>query len=232
MKTIIFRVLLYLLVGGLVGCSSLSGKSASTVAEPAQAKVLRATAYGRLEGDGKLGVNQTWLQAQQAAKLNAYRSLADMLYQEPLDGQKTVGMQVVSDEVYRVYVETYLREARAIDYRTVKDSLKTTLELNLTPRFYGCMSGDKLAVRQCLLEDNKLAITRLGLKPATTTTANLACGSRDCGDQFYVQGFSKDKNPLDSVLLDAGLYDAEWAIHTGGSLFGRLFLFQELVRGF
>lgn len=232
MKITMFRILVYLLVGGLVGCSSMAKKSASSVGEPAQAKVLRATAYGRLEGDGKLGVNQTWLQAQQAAKLNAYRSLADMLYQEPLDGQKTVGMQVVSDEIYRIYAETYLREARAVDYRTVKDSLKTTMELNLTPRFYRCMSGDRFAVQQCLQEDNKLAITRLGYRPATTTSANLACGSRDCGDQFYVQGFANDKNPLDSVLLDAGLYDAEWAVHTGGSLFGRLFMFQELVHGF
>lgn len=229
------RTALWILVGlavcVLAGCSSLGGKADSAAALPVAGKTLRATGYSRFEDSGNVPVNQRWLMAQQAAKLDAYRGLAEQLYQETLDGQKTVGSQVMSDEAYRVYFDTFLREARAADYRTVKDSLKATLELNLTPRFYRCMSGDTVVVNQCLQADNKLAFTRLGFKPATTTSANLACGARDCSDQFYVQGFSKDRNPVDDALLDAGLYDVEWAAHTGANVFGRYLLFKGFFNG-
>ena len=230
------RALLWILFGLAIclsaGCSSLGGKTGSAAAEPVTSKTLRATGYSRFEDGGNISVNQRWLMAQQAAKLEAYRGLADQLYKETLDGQKTVGSQVMSDEAYRVYLDTFLREARSVDYRTVKDTLRTTMELSLTPRFYRCMSGDAAIVNQCLQEDNKLAVTRLGYKPATMASANLACGARDCSDQFYVQGYSKDRNMVDNVLLDGGLYDAEWSVHTGASLFVRLFMFQELVHGF
>lgn len=228
----LFSCLLGLAFCGLTGCSGLGGKPASVSAEQLSGKSLRATAFGRFEDGGNVSVNQHWLMAQQTAKLAAYRGLADQLYKEILDGEKTVGSQVMSDEAFRVYVDTYLREAHATDYRTVKDTLRITLELNLTPRFYRCMSGDAVVVNQCLQEDNKLALTRLGSKPATRASANLACGGGDCSDQYYVQGFSKDRNMLDNVLLDAGLYDGEWAAHSSLSLLERLMLFKAIVNGF
>jgi|GEM_PF-291267 hypothetical protein len=229
------RTSLWILVGlvacVLAGCSSLGGKAGNAAAEPSASKVLRATGYSRFEDGGNVSANQRWLMAQQAAKLDAYRGLADQIYKEALDGKKTVGSQIMSDEAYRLYFDTYLREARAVDYRTVKDTLKATLELNLTPRFYRCMTGDAVVVNQCLQDDNKLAFTRIGYKPAATASANLACGNRDCSDQLYVQGFSKDRNPVDDVLLDAGLYDVEWAAHTGAQIFGRYFLIQRVING-
>jgi outer membrane protein FlgP len=205
-------ICLMLMVLASTGCASVGGKSAEV---PSAGKTLRATGYSRFDDSGKLAVNQRWLQAQQAAKLDAYRGLADLLYQEKLGNQTTVGTQVMRDEVYRVYLDSYLREARAADYRTIRDSLKTTLELHLSPRFYRCMSGDTTLAGQCLQEDNKLAFTRLGYKTATVTSANLACGTRDCSDQYYVSGFSKKPNVVDDTLLDAGLYDVEWIANTG-----------------
>ncbi|AMK77917.1 MULTISPECIES: hypothetical protein [Methylomonas] len=201
-----------LMVLALNGCAAVGGRNAEV---PSAGKTLRASGYSHFDDSGKLGVNQRWLQAQQAAKLDAYRGLADLLYQEKLGNQTTVGAQVMRDEVYRVYLDSYLREARAADYRTIRDNLKTTLELRLSPRFYQCMSGDPALAGQCLQEDNKLAFTRLGYKTATVTSANLACGARDCSDQYYVAGFSKRPNVVDDVLLDAGLYDVEWIANTG-----------------
>lgn len=196
----------------LSGCASVGGKIAEA---PFAGKTLRATGYSHFDDSGKLAANQRWLQAQQTAKLDAYRGLADLLYQEKLSNQTTVGAQVMHDEAYRIYLDSYLREAHAADYRTVRDSLKTTLELHLSARFYRCMSGDTLLVGQCLQEDNKSGFTRLGYKTATVTSANLACGARDCSDQYYVQGFSKQPGAVDEVLLDAGLYDVEWTANTG-----------------
>ncbi|WP_415880083.1 hypothetical protein [Methylomonas sp. TEB] len=207
-------ICLLLIMAVAAGCASVGGKSAEAPS-PSAGKTLRASGYSRFDDSGKLAVNQRWLQAQQAAKLDAYRGLADLLYQEKLGNQTTVGAQVMRDEVYRVYLDSYLREARAADYRTVRDNLKTTLELRLSPRFYQCMSGDTYVVGQCLQEDNKLAFTRLGYKAATVTSANLACGARDCSDQYYVSGFSKKPNVVDDTLLEAGLYDVEWIANTG-----------------
>ncbi|MDT4288588.1 hypothetical protein RO575_03375 [Methylomonas sp. MO1] len=218
-------ICLVLIMSVATGCASVGGKNAEV---PTAGKTLRATGYSRFDDSGKLAVNQRWLQAQQAAKLDAYRGLADLLYQERLGNQTTVGAQVMRDEVYRVYLDSYLREARAADYRTVRDSLKTTLELHLSPRFYQCMSGDTALVGQCLQEDNKLAFTRLGYKTATETSANLACGARDCSDQYYVAGFSKKANVVDDTLLEAGLYDVEWIANTGL----RTILQYLLINGF
>lgn len=223
------QILLWVLVGwaltGLSGCASSGGNAAETV----KSKSLRASGYSRLDNDTQTPFEQMWLKGQQAARLSAYRSLADSLYQEVLEGDKTVGSQVMSDEAYRVYVDTYLREARAVDTRNLSDTLKTTLELNLTPRFYRCMSGDSVVVKLCLQADNKSAMTRLGLNPAKSTMANLACSVRDCSDQLSVQGFATQRNPVDNALLNAGLYDVEWSLSTSSGVFSRVFLFRNLL---
>lgn len=196
---------------------------------PSQTKTLQAVGFSRFDETGRLQVHNRWLSAQQVAKLNAYRSLADQIYLETLGGGKTVGTQVVSHEAYRVYVDVYLREARASDYRTVKDTLKTTLELTLTPRFYDCMAGDVAKVDACLREDGKVPFTRLGYKTATTTSANLGCANRDCSDLYSVKGFSNDRNLVDDLLLDAGLYDAEWTINTGARALFNYMLINGLL---
>jgi outer membrane protein FlgP len=224
MKHLFVWVLSGLLLAGLSGCAGTGGSDVSAV----KPKSLRASGFSRLD-DTQTPFDRMWMQAQQAAKLSAYRSLADSLYQETLEGGKTVGSQVMSDEAYRVYVDTYLREARAVDTRNLKDSLKTTLELNLTPRFFRCMSGNVEVVRLCLQADHKSALTRLGLNQAKTTMANLACGVRDCSDQLSVQGFTTQRNPVDDALLNAGLYDAEWSLSTSAGVFSRVFLFRNLL---
>ena len=209
-----------LIAVSLAGCSALSWRD-----DPVTSKMLVADGYSRFDDSGRLNVNHRWLSAQQVAKLNAYRGLADQLYYEPLGENKTIGSQVISHEVYRVYLDIYLRSARATDYRTVQDSLKTTLKLTLTPRFYQCMRSDVGQAKQCIQEDDKLAYSRLGYKTAYTTSANLACGTIDCSDQFAVNGFSKDRNPVDSLLLNVGLYDMEWIANTGArTLFNKLLI--------
>lgn len=228
MKPFITIILLATLV---VGCAHIESRDSTSVAPPTS-KTLVANGYSRFDDiTGQQKVNQRWLSAQQVAKLNAYRGLADQLYYEPLgkNTPKTVGSQVIKDEVYRVYLDTYLREAQAIDYHTVKDSLKATLQLKLTPRFYQCMNGDVAQARRCLQEDDKLAFTRLGYKTATSVSSNMACGISDCSDQLSVKGFSKDRNLVDGALLDAGFYDVEWTVNTGArTLFNYLLIYGFL----
>jgi hypothetical protein len=226
------RFLIVLLMAiSLVGCAGINSRE-SAVSAATSNKTLEATGYSRFDDSGKLNVNHRWLSAQQVAKLNAYRGLADQLYYEPLGNNKTVGSQVMSHEVYRVYLDVYLRSAKATDYRTVKDSLKTTLNLNLTPEFYQCMRGSVSQASQCLHGDDKMAFSRLGYNTATTTTANLACSNVDCSDQFAVDGFSKDRNMVDDLFLDAGLYDTQWMVNTGARTFFNYLLINSFVTGF
>ncbi|MGR8930723.1 MAG: hypothetical protein ACU836_08790 [Gammaproteobacteria bacterium] len=207
----------------LIGLCLISALSACTVNGVKQAaqpfslreKILRVDGYSQFDNSGQLTVNHRWLSAQHLAKLNAYRSLAEQLYFEPLGPNKTVGSQVISNEIYRTYLDIYLRGARATDYRVFSDRLKTSLELKLTPRFYQCMGSDATQTNQCIQEDGKLTLTRLGYRPATIRSVNLACGASDCSDQFYVKGFSKRQGPIDDVLLDNGFYDMEWTVNTG-----------------
>jgi hypothetical protein len=208
----------------LVGCTTLPRTEAGHNSE----KTLVASGYARFDDSGRLSVNHRWLSAQQAAKLNAFRGLADQLYYEPLGDNKTVGTQVIRHEVYRVYLDIYLRSAQATDYRTIQDSLKATLRLPLTTRFFQCMRGEPAVAEQCIREDGKLAYSRLGFKPAMTTSVNLSCGSVDCSDQFSVVGFSGNKNPIDGFLLDIGLYDTEWIANTAA----RTLFNQLLIDGF
>ncbi len=212
-----------------IGCAQVNNRD-STVASSITDKTLVASGYSQFADVAVLQqVNQRWLSAQQVAKLNAYRSLADQLYYESLGNNKTVGSQVVQNEVYRVYLDTYLRNAQAVDYLTVKNSLKATLQLKLTPRFYQCMGGDLARTQQCLQEDDKIAFTRIGYKTATIVSNNLACAQMDCSDQFYVKGFSKDRNVVDDAMLDAGFYDLEWTANTGArSLFNYLLIYGFL----
>lgn len=220
MKRYPILIFVLLMAANLAGCSALNRRD-----EAVTGKTLVADGYSRFDDSGKLNINHRWLSAQQVAKLNAYRGLADQLYYEPLGENKTVGSQVIGHEVYRVYLDIYLRSAQATDYRTVQDSLKTTLKLNLTPRFYQCMRGDAVQAKQCIQEDDKLAYSRLGYKTAYTASANLACGTIDCSDQFAVSGFSEDRNPVDSLLLNVGLYDMEWIANTGArTLFNKLLI--------
>ncbi len=210
----------------ILGCAQVGSRDSLAVTD----KTLVASGYSQFADVGVLQrVNQRWLSAQQVAKLNAYRSLADQLYYESLGNNKTVGSQVVQSEVYRVYLDTYLRNAQAVDYLTVKNSLKATLQLKLTPRFYQCMSSDLVGARQCLQEDDKLAFTRIGYKTASVSSKNLACAQLDCSDQFFVKGFSKDRNVVDDAMLDAGFYDLEWTVNTGArTLFNYLLTYGFL----
>lgn len=210
----------------ILGCAQVGSRDSIAVTD----KTLVASGYSQFADVSVLQkVNQRWLSAQQVAKLNAYRSLADQLYYESLGNNKTVGSQVVQSEVYRVYLDTYLRNAQAVDYLTVKNSLKATLQLKLTPRFYQCMSSDLVGARQCLQEDDKLAFTRIGYKTASVSSKNLACAQLDCSDQFFVKGFSKDRNVVDDAMLDAGFYDLEWTVNTGArTLFNYLLTYGFL----
>lgn len=209
------------------GCAGVANKS-----EPQTLvyhRMLRADGYGRFDTARETSVKQNWLQAQQSAKLDAYRQLAKLMYGQTLPDRQSVADKIVAHEAYRVYADTYLRSAQAVSYRTVNDNLQATLQLELNLRFFQCMGGDAERIAQCIAEQGKLPYTRLGYKTAPTTTADLACTTTDCSDKLYVAGFNDEKNIVDKTLLDAGLYDTEWTINTGARALVNYFFVNGLL---
>lgn len=199
----------------LVACSSGSKKT-ETVSDHSDRSVqvaeksLMASGYAKRNAAPELTQTQNRFATEQAAKLNAYRGLANQLYKEVLPSNLIVADQVINDELFRIYVDLYLREATVVESTKIADLQKTTLNLNLTPRFYQCISSTVSQVSQCLKEDNKVAFTRIGYQKASESTVDLSCVSLNCSPQLHVAGFSNKTTFIDNASLNMGLYDAGW----------------------
>lgn len=227
MKQIILKVLLIFYLITLSACSTVSTKTQDIIAHT-QNKVLLASGYSKLPNTTQLTQTQKRQVTEQTAKLNAYRALAKQLYREPLDNNILVADQVIKNEVFRIYLDLFLREAKVLESKTILDQQKVTLALNLTPRFFQCISSTVNIVTHCLQEDNKTVFTRIGYQQAELSTVNLAC-AYNCSSPLYVSGFSKEKSGLDKKMLSHGLYDSEWTINIALRSALRYFILTELI---
>ncbi len=209
-----------------VGCSELNFQKAQEhkVLAP---KTLTASGQSLYRNEPSLTQHQIELAAEQASKMQAYRRLAALLYQVNLTDGKTVGGQVIADESYRLYFDLFLREAKVTALQSLGNAVHITLSLPVTSRFFQCIDGSLSTVRLCLQQDDKVAFTRLGTTLAEVKAVNLGCSNADCSGLFHVGGFDQRKNILDRGLLNAGLYDSEWALNSTG----RLFLNYILLNG-
>lgn len=195
----------------LTACSTLALKTADTNIHPT--KALQSYGYSPISRNPQLTEIQNRFETEQAAKIKAYRLLAEKVFSEKLIDNLVVADQVIKDESYRIYLDIFLREAKVIGYTKIADQQKATLELSLTPRFYQCFSSSVQVVSKCLNEDNKIPFTRLGYQQVPVSTVNMACASSDCFGELSISGFSKEKNIIDSTLLNFGLYDTEWNVN-------------------
>lgn len=137
----------------LVGCSSTSSKD--SVAEepenylkpveqevdPVAPMVLRVVGYGAVDvNNKKQSAMQRRLMAVRAAKLDAYRALAERLYGMQVQGSTTVRDMVVQDDRFRTYVETYMHGARVLSADVLSDgTVETTLEMVVDQGFRNCL---------------------------------------------------------------------------------------------
>lgn len=227
MKQIFSKSIVFALALLLLACSSTGAKKHATV-DAFAPKRLTVSGHGVPPRDASLTKMQAQLLAEQAARLNAFRALASLLYREQLNEGATAGGQVLRDERYRIYFDLYLREAETISVRNVGNTVQTDLSLTVTDRFYRCMSGQLDVVQQCLRQDNKMPFTRLGYRSAEKKTVNLACSADGCADMLHVQGFADRKNAFDRGLLNAGLYDGEWSVNTAARLLINFILLNNI----
>ncbi len=209
-----------LFVFTLSGCASLN-RSSSTQSKT----LLSASGRAKIQQASGLTTLQRRYKAEQQATINAYRQLAALLFQQPLDAEVSVADKVLQDEKFRLYFDTFLREA---DIQRQNDPYvsQVVLHLSVTDHFRQCMSALK-TVLHCLQEENKIAFSRIGLREATHKTVNLNCQTPDCSGQLSIAGFRRENHLLNKALLQAGLYDVEWLLNTSAQIAVRYLLLTE-----
>jgi hypothetical protein len=212
-KKIILKFILALILSSLLACAPVSKKHPLAETTLKLSKTLFANGYSQVRNIPQLSKTQNLYAAEQAAKLQAYRGLAKQLYLEQLSENTVVADQVLKNDRYRVYLDLFLREAKTIEFLQGVQQNKVALELNLTPRFYRCISSSLTIVSHCLQEDNKALYTRVGYQSVPLNTVNLSCSSSNCATHLDVSGFSTEKNNIDSTLLNYGFYDSEWTVN-------------------
>lgn len=104
---------------------------------------VRATGYGA-PPKAFYSEPQRRLMSMRAAKIDAYRSLAERVNGMQIWGGTTVGDMVVEKDRYRVYVDTYLRGARVIAENPQEDgTFETVVEMKIDRTFLSGVLGGK-----------------------------------------------------------------------------------------
>jgi hypothetical protein len=137
-------LLLSLTVLGLAACAAPAQKSEMAshndgmmnppVVLPAK---VTAVGYGAMPTQEGLSPSQRRLLSMRAAKLDAYRALAETVSGVKITGNSTVSALALNNDGFRVYIESYLRGARVVTVTPLPDgAFETTLELTLGGDFY------------------------------------------------------------------------------------------------
>ncbi|SHI09295.1 LPP20 family lipoprotein [Ferrimonas marina] len=113
----------------LAGCANDRHVEYETLA-PDTFPVLTATGIAPLSS--QLGSNdeEKMRRAMRAAKLDAYRELAEQVYGQHIQGQSNVNEMVLRDDSFRAQVDGVIRGARVVRAYPVGDSYVTEMELD------------------------------------------------------------------------------------------------------
>jgi hypothetical protein len=113
---------------------------------PPKPIIVSAVGHGTLSNQQYGQYNQTQLKllAMRAAKVDAFRNLAEQVYGFRLSGSTTISAFASQHDYVRVHIDAFVRGARVIDVTQLPDgSYQARVEAELPPDF-----------RQCLAEGN------------------------------------------------------------------------------
>jgi hypothetical protein len=111
----------------------------STRQAPAQPVIvtLNATGYGAVNTAAcngecdRVSPAQRKLLAMRAARLDAYRAMAEQVYGLRIEGGSTVGSLALKDDSFKVYIDAFIRGARVTNNVQREDgSYETTVEMD------------------------------------------------------------------------------------------------------
>lgn len=108
--------------------------------DPIAPMVLRVVGYGAMDQSKTRSEAQRRLMAIRAARMDAYRVMAERVYGTAIQGSTTVRDMVVENDRLRTYVETYLHGARVISTDVMPDgTVETLLEMTIDQGFRNCL---------------------------------------------------------------------------------------------
>lgn len=192
------RIAMGAAIGLLITACTASRTQMLTAPLPSH-KVISVTGYGTAEKNDRFSRQQIKLLAMRAAKMDAYRGLAEQIYGIQLDGKTTVENMIITHDSYRAFIHTYLRGARVVrtsaigsDIYAGNDTYEAVMEIDLTPRFYECVNGSRSVINQCLQQTS--ANPASGLDYASIPvhpSAHSSCNSIDCYGYPDTRGFNR-----------------------------------------
>ncbi|MBB5018843.1 hypothetical protein HNQ59_002140 [Chitinivorax tropicus] len=119
----------------LAGCAG--GGSRITVGSENKPLRFTATGYGSMSAFDGYTAGQKRLLAMRAAKLDAYRALAEQIYGVRIKGNTTVAAMIAQNDSFRIYLDGYLRGARVVSVTPMAEgSYETEVEVELPSDFW------------------------------------------------------------------------------------------------
>ena len=129
-------------VGLLAGCGTYGSREQATAVAlvermPVKIVKLSALGYGNMGAFDGYTPGQRRLMAMRAAKLDAYRALAEQVHGVRVTGNSTVAAMVSQNDSFRVYVDAYVRGAKVASVTPMAEgNYETVLELELGGDFF------------------------------------------------------------------------------------------------
>lgn len=128
----------------LQGCRANLGGALPAAAMLAVPSKLSAVGYGSSASYAQYAPGQQRLMAMRAARLDAYRNLAELLYGVRISGNTSVAMFVTQSDSLRSYVDATIHGARMVSSNAMADgNYEVTVEIDLSPRFIGCFRANE-----------------------------------------------------------------------------------------
>lgn len=154
----------------LVATPIKHGQEASTqttASAPARRK-FSATGYGSPSAFGRYTISQRRLLAIRAAKVDAFRAMAEQVHGFRISANTAVADFVTQSDSVRVWIDAFIRGARVANVRNVSDgNYEVTLELDIPPNFKDCVQNQSCA----------MPATRPAPMPAPTAAATSTSGT-------------------------------------------------------
>ncbi len=117
-------------------------KTSAVEPAPIEKKTLKAVGYGVESDYTNYPAPRKRLLAIRAAKLDAYRSLAEMLYGTRITGVTTVRDAAIESDNFRAYIDAIIHGARLLALTPKGEGIyEAELELVLTKNIYGCFTA-------------------------------------------------------------------------------------------
>jgi len=121
----------------LSACGTMPSLARQAQLAPPVIVTLHATGYGAVntaacEGQcDRVSPAQRKLLAMRAARLDAYRAMAEQVYGTRIEGGSTVGSLALKDDSFKVYIDAFIRGARVTNVAQREDgTYETTVEMD------------------------------------------------------------------------------------------------------